>query len=290
MESPTRQEELPTRQNVLALVKELQNEYMDSDTIIKLNAINAEKPEFLNELYAIQNNPKSKGMLYDKETLRQLINVEYFFTVKGYTLDQARLYAQNIERNLASSQFNDEELVIELTKTLGKAFTDGVLVKDCHGDGGSNTLFRKTKETCCKSICVKINKLVNELEEILAQHGIDMGSKTIADIAPLLRGRFTVGDKKSNIFKYFENCKEDGNIDDKTYVETKLNIEKLAFFLGISSQQEQTGGYSKNKYRRTSKKSRKSHRHRRHRRSSYNKKHHVKRHTKRHTKRYRNRK
>lgn len=282
--------ENPTRQEVLALVKELQNEYMDSDTIIKLNAINAEKPEFLNELYAIQNNPNTTGILYDKETLRQLINIEYFITVKGYTRDQAQLYAQNIERNLVSQlhvnlKFNDEKLVIELTKTLETAFINGVLVKDC--DGGSNTLLGNTKKPCCASICVKINNLVKELDEILAQHGIDMGSKTIAEIAPLLRGRFTVGDKKSNIFKYFENCKDEHQIDDATYTTTKFNIKKLAFFLGISSQQEQTAGYSKNKYHRASKKSRKSHRRRRHhhRRSSRNKKHHTKRHTKRYRKR-----
>jgi hypothetical protein len=117
-----------------------------------------------------------------------------------------------------------------------------------------------------------------------------MRSKTIAEVASSLGGIYTVGDKKSNIFNYFKKCKENGNIDDEeTYTKTSSNIEKLSFFLGIPSQQEQTAGYSKNKYRRISKKSRKSRgRGRRHRRSSYNKKHHMKRHTKRHTKRYRN--
>ena len=274
-----------------AKVSDLFYKHMNFETRMKYDEITKLNHKFPEELYLINNHPDSKGMLTDKQILRQVINVQYLITVEGYTREDAQQKATEIERNLVSQlhvnlKFNDKELVIELTKTLETAFIDGVLVKDC--DGGSNPLFRKTKETCCASICVKINKLVNELEALLIRHGIVMGSKTIADIAPLLIGRFTVGDKKSNIFKYFKNCKDELQIDEATYTTTKSNIEKLAFFLGIPSQQEQTAGYSKNKYRHASKKSRKSHRRRRHhhRRSSRNKKHH----TKRHTKRYRNRK
>jgi hypothetical protein len=272
--------------NVLdqAKVSELYNQlyfkHMNFFTKIKCDAIKQINPKFPAELYLFQNDPYTPGMLSDDQFLKQFINDQYLMTVEGYSEEAAQQKATEIERKLV------HELNAKLKTTLDRAFTQGVLVKDCSDDGGSNTLLGNTKKPCCSHICEKINNLVRELEEILTQHSIEMGSKTIAEVASSLGGLYTVGYKKSNIFNYFKKCKENDNIDDKTYQTTRSNIEKLSFFLGIPSQQEQTAGYSKNKYRHTSKKSRKSRgRGRRHRRSSYNKKHHVKRHTKRYRKR-----
>ena len=261
------------------------DEYMDNNTKSKFDAIIEKDPEYLTELHNIVT--KNPEFLHMSELFRQLIDIKYQISIEGKNEEEAQLIAQNAEtKNNVKKDLNESNLKTKLTEKLNEAFTNGVLIKKC--DGGSNPIFGKTKKICCESICKKIDNLVNELEEILKQHGIDsLGNKTIAEVVPSLIGKFTVGDKKSNIFKYFKYCKEEKKIDETTYNRVRLNIEKLAFFLGISSQQE--GGYSntkrrsKNKYRHASKKSRKS---RPRRRSLRNKK----RHTKRHTKRYINRK
>jgi len=257
------------------------DEYMDPDTKSKFDKIIKQEPEYLQKLHDIVT--KNPEYLHMTDLFRQLIETEYQMLIEEKGEDEARSIAQNadIER-VQQKNSNELDLKVKLTAKLNEAFTNGVLIKKC--DGGSNPIFGKTKKDCCESICKKIDNLVNELEEILKQYGINsLGNKTIAEVVPSLTGKFTVGDKKSNIFKYFKYCKEEKKIDETTYSRVRLNIELLAFFLGISSQQ---GGRTHSRRKRhTSKKSRKS-RGRRHRRSSHNKK----RHTKRHTKRYRNRK
>jgi hypothetical protein len=227
------------------------------------------------------------GRLPD-DYLRQLIETEYQILVKRKTEDDAHRIAQNAEiKHVEETNLNElslkAKLTAKLTEKLNEAFTNGVLIKKC--EGGSNPIFGKTKQDCCDSICKKIDNLVNELKEILNQYGTDsLGNNTIAEVVSSFTGKFNVGDKKSNIFKYLKNCKEEKKIDDETYDRVSSKVKWLASFLGIPSEQE--GGYYNTKSR-TRKNSRKSRgRGHRHRRSSHNKK----RHTKRHTKRYRKRK
>ena len=251
-------------------------ERMDDDIKSKFDEIIKKEPEYLKELdNIVTEDPEFLNM---SDLFRQLIDTKYQMLIKGET-DKKR--AEDIAQDNEAKK-SLESLESRLKAELEKAFTNGVLIKKC--DGGSNPMFGNTKKDCCDSICEKIDNLVKTLEKILRY---SLENKTIAEVAPSLTGRFTVGDKKSNIFNYFEDCKTEGKIDEKKYQRVKSNIEKLKNFLGIQSQQ---GGYSKNRYNRTTstrKKSRKSRgRGRRHRRSSHNKK----RHTKRHTKRYRKRK
>jgi hypothetical protein len=261
---------------------EISDEYMDSDTKSKYYEIIAKNPEYIKELDDfVRKHPE---FLHMSDLFRQLIETKYLMTIKKVTEDNARSIAQaNEAGRVEEKNLNELDLKAKLTAKLNEAFTNGVLVKNC--EKGSNPIFGKTKKDCCDSICKKIDNLVNELEEILKQYGIDsLGNKTIAEVVPSLTGKFTVGDKENNIFKYFKHCKEEKKIDDTKYSRVRLQVELLSFFLGIPSEQE--GGYYNTKSR-TSKKSRKSRgRGRRHRRSSHNKK----RHTKRHTKRYRKRK
>jgi len=181
-----------------------------------------------------------------------------------------------------------KELEDILTSHLG----GNVLSKNCGIWEGSKSFLKQqtTTERCCKNVCDKMNRLNGALDNLFKTYGPPDGSLKYYhfSVKDFSKNVFYFDSKNTNPKKYVEKCNTNQHIESELEKLCIDSAEHLQKFLPSNSKGVVVGGYSKNKYRRASKKSRKSHR--RHRRSTRNKKHNTKRHIKRHTKRYRHRK
>jgi hypothetical protein len=183
----------------------------------------------------------------------------------------------------------------ELERILTSHLGGNVLIKNCGIWEGSKSLLKQQTTTrgCCKKVCDKMISLDGALDDLFKTHGPPDGS--------LKYYHFSVKDFSTNVFyfdskntnpkKYVDACNAKQHIESGLEKLCKDSAEHLQKFLPSKPSNPKgvvVGGYSKNKYRRASKKSRKSHR--RHRRSTRNKKYNTQQYKKNHTKRYRHRK
>jgi hypothetical protein len=180
----------------------------------------------------------------------------------------------------------------ELEEILTSHLGGNVLSKNCGIWEGSTSVLRQqtTTKGCCKKVCDKMNSLDRALNDLFKRYGPPDGSLKYYhfSVKDFSKNVFYFDSKDTNPKKYVEYCNTNKHIESGLEESCKDSAERLQKFLPSNPKGVVVGGYSKNKYRRASKKSRKSHR--RHRRSTRNKKHNTQQYKKNHTKRYRHRK
>jgi len=227
---------------------------------------------------------KSEPFEYDNVTL--MTNIIKKKIVKAIDIEFYKLFYPD----LFTDTFR-KELEEILTSHLG----GNVLSKNCGIWEGSKSFLKQqtTTKGCCKKVCDKMNSLDRALDDLFKRYDPHDGSLKYYhfSVKDFSKNVFYFDSKDTNPKKYVEDCNTNQHIESGLEGLCKDSAERLQKFLPSKPSNPKgvvVGGYSKNKYRRASKKSRKSHR--RHRRSTRNKKHNTQQYKKNHTKRYRHRK
>ena len=222
----------------------------------------------------LSTDDKSKPFVYTDITI--MIDIIKKKIVKAIDIEYYKLFYPRL--------FTDK-FRLHLERLLQKHLDGNVLRKKCGGFWGSKSLItgKVTTQSCCQIVCDKMIILDNALDSLFKTYSSDDSVKYYDfSVKDFSKNGFYIDSKDTNPVNYVEKCRD---IDLIACSSSAKNLKKFLPVLPSTTTGVVLGGYSKNKYRHSSKKSRKSHRHRRH--STRNKKRHMKRHMKHHTKRYR---